>query len=50
MLVVQSILLCIGIDSFKYLKSIIDRYLCNGDLEVNNIMYIKIIIINDSFS
>ncbi|CAI6352272.1 unnamed protein product [Macrosiphum euphorbiae] len=31
MLVVQSILLCYGFDLLEYLKSIIDRYLCNGE-------------------
>jgi len=49
MLVVQSILLCYGIDLLEYLKSIIDRYIRNGgtsDSEVNKIiiMSIKIII------
>jgi len=41
MLVVQSILVCYGIDLLEYLKSIIDGYLCNGetsDSEVNKII------------
>jgi len=43
MLVVQSILLCYGIDLLEYLKTIIDHYLCNGetsDSEVNKIIVI----------
>ncbi|XP_022176690.1 small RNA 2'-O-methyltransferase isoform X1 [Myzus persicae] len=43
MLVVQSILLCYGIDLLEYLKSILDRYLCNGetpDLEEKKIIEI----------
>jgi len=48
MLVVQSILLCYGIDLLEYLKSIIDRYIRNGgtsDSEVNKIIIMRIKII-----
>jgi len=49
MLVVQSILLNYCDDLLEYMKSIINRYLCNSgtsDMEVNNIMdIIQIIVI-----